>query len=120
MKKLIVLVLALIMVLGMAACAPAEQDSTNNTTQGSGNETTQNQGGEQTQASEVEIWYYWETVKHQEALNYLIEQYNEAHSDVVVTAKYVPFADFKKQLSIGATADELPDLVIIDSPDHAS
>lgn len=120
MKKLIALVLALMMALGMAACAPAEQDSTNNTTQGSGNETTQDQGGEQTQASEVEIWYYWETVKHQEALNYLIEQYNEAHSDVVVTAKYVPFADFKKQLSIGATADELPDLVIIDSPDHAS
>ena len=33
--------------------------------------------------------------------------------------KYIPFADFKKQLSIGASA-ELPDLVIIDSPDHAS
>lgn len=32
----------------------------------------------------------------------------------------MPFADFKKQLSIGATADVLPDIVIIDSPDHAS
>ena len=37
-----------------------------------------------------------------------------------VSAKYIPFADFKKQLSIGASAAELPDLVIIDSPDHAS
>lgn len=35
-------------------------------------------------------------------------------------AKYVPFADFKKQLSIGASASELPDLVILDNPDHAS
>ena len=34
--------------------------------------------------------------------------------------KYIPFADFKKQLSIGAAASELPDIVIIDNPDHAS
>ena len=32
----------------------------------------------------------------------------------------VPFADFKKQLSIGAAADALPDLVILDNPDHAA
>lgn len=38
----------------------------------------------------------------------------------MVEAKYVPFADFKKQLSIGASADELPDIVILDNPDHAS
>jgi multiple sugar transport system substrate-binding protein len=34
--------------------------------------------------------------------------------------KYIPFADFKKQLSIGAAASDLPDIVIIDNPDHAS
>ena len=32
----------------------------------------------------------------------------------------IPSADFKKQLSIGASADELPDFVIIDNPDHAA
>ena len=37
-----------------------------------------------------------------------------------MVAKYVPFADFKKQLSIGAVAEALPDMVILDSPDHAS
>ena len=37
-----------------------------------------------------------------------------------MSAKYVPFADFKMQLSIGASADELPDIAILDSPDHAS
>jgi multiple sugar transport system substrate-binding protein len=39
---------------------------------------------------------------------------------VKVEAKYVPFADFKKQLSIGASANELPDLVIQDNPDTAA
>lgn len=34
-----------------------------------------------------------------------------------IEAKYIPFADFKKQWSIGATADELLDIAIIDSPE---
>lgn len=68
----------------------------------------------------VAIHYYWEAEGHQLALNTLIERFNDSQSDITVEAKYVPFADFKKQLSIGATADELPDLVIIDNPDHAA
>lgn len=71
-------------------------------------------------AGNVVIWYYWETEGHQKALDHIITQYNESQSNISVEAKYVPFADFKKQLSIGASADELPDIVILDNPDHAS
>lgn len=71
-------------------------------------------------AGDVTIWYYWETEGHQKALNHIIEEFNGSQKEVKVQAKYVPFADFKKQLSIGASADELPDLVILDNPDHAS
>lgn len=69
---------------------------------------------------QLTLWYYWETEKHQETLDGVINEYNAVQEQVEVSAKYVPFADFKKQLSIGATASELPDVVIIDSPDHAS
>lgn len=71
-------------------------------------------------AGNVTIWYYWETEGHQKALDHIIQEFNSSQGDVTVEAKYVPFADFKKQLSIGASADELPDLVILDNPDHAS
>lgn len=70
--------------------------------------------------NEVTIWYYWETESHQKALDQVINDYNESQDTYTVSAKYVPFADFKKQLSIGASADELPDIAILDSPDHAS
>ena len=93
MKKLLALVLTLVMVL---SCAVALAKT------------------------EVEVWYYWENLKHQEILNGLIEEFNASQDKVEVKAAYVPFADFKKQLSIGATADVLPDVVIIDGPDHAS
>ena len=70
--------------------------------------------------ADVTIWYYWETEGHQKALNHIIEEFNGSQDSITVQAKYVPFADFKKQLSIGASADELPDLVILDNPDHAA
>lgn len=72
------------------------------------------------ETADITLWYYWENEGHQKALNEMIEKYNSGQSDYKLTAKYVPFADFKKQLSIGASASELPDLVLLDSPDHAS
>ena len=71
-------------------------------------------------SGDVTIWYYWETEGHQKALGHIIEEFNNSQDDITVEAKYVPFADFKKQLSVGASADELPDLVILDNPDHAA
>ena len=71
-------------------------------------------------SQEVELWYYWETEGHQVALQGAIDDFNASQDDYKMVAKYVPFADFKKQLSIGAVAESLPDMVIIDSPDHAS
>ena len=71
-------------------------------------------------SGDVTIWYYWETEGHQKALNHIIEEFNSSQEGITVEAKYVPFADFKKQLSIGASADELPDLVIPVNPDHAA
>ncbi len=72
-----------------------------------------------TEKEKVEIWYYWETEGHQNALNHVVGEYNASQDRYQVETQYVPFADFKKQLSIRASADDLPDMVIIDSPDHA-
>lgn len=69
---------------------------------------------------DVTLWYYWENEGHQKAMNEMIETYNQTQDQYKMKANYVPFTDFKKQLSIGASANELPDLVLLDSPDHAS
>ena len=96
MKRTLAILLALTMLLGLTSFALAEGKI------------------------EVSVWYYWETIKHQEILNSVISDFNASQDKVEAKAQYVPFADFKKQLSIGATADVLPDIVIIDGPDHAS
>ena len=72
------------------------------------------------QKKTVTVWNYWETPKHQETLARVCKDFNSSQNTIEVVTKYIPFADFKKQLSIGAAASELPDIVIIDNPDHAS
>ena len=110
-KKLVVGGLAAAMMTGMlAGCGSS----------GGSDDTSGSDNGTEASAEDVTIWYYWETEGHQVALDKVIEDYNNSQDTYEVTAKYVPFADFKKQLSIGASADELPDIAILDSPDHAS
>lgn len=79
----------------------------------------QTENVQEKEAKEIKIWYYWETEGHQEGLNKIIDDYNASQTKYKVKSEYVPFADFKKQLSIRASIDDLPDLVIVDSPDHA-
>lgn len=125
MKKRMVS-LVLMGVLSMSLFAGCGNDSQNSSTSSSKDSSTSSSKDSSEEAKSegekqtIDVWYYWENEKHQEILNSELEKFNESQDAIEATAKYVPFADFKKQLSIGATASELPDIVIIDSPDHAS
>ncbi len=133
-KKVISLLTALAITVGLiAGCGSSGQtgDAANTESTAENDaaeeekpeEEAEEQNGEEAAASGAEavtIWYYWETEGHQVALDQVIQEYNASQGNYQVAAKYVPFADFKKQLSIGASADELPDIAILDSPDHAS
>lgn len=118
MKKLLAAMLALAMVgTSLAGCSQSGNQESQTPSKNESSQASKPEGGK---AEDVTIWYYWETVKHQETLDTVIKDYNGSQSNAKVEAKYVPFAEFKKQLSIGVSASELPDIVIIDSPDHAS
>ena len=119
MKKGLLKVLAAAMSLSLLAvgCGSSESASTATVSDESAPAAAT---GDAAASGDVTIWYYWETEGHQQALNHIIEEFNGQQSDITVEAKYVPFADFKKQLSVGASAGELPDIVILDNPDHAA
>ncbi len=129
MKRFLAMLLVVVMSLSLCVGCGGNKDvdtknSAEPTKAADKNSPEASKGAEKTPASsasgDVTIWYYWETEGHQKALNHIIEQFNSSQSSIKVEAKYVPFADFKKQLSVGASANELPDIVILDNPDHAS
>lgn len=115
MKKLFVLLLAVCMCIGMfAGCGtPAPATASPAVTE---NPTVTPAAEKKT----ITLWYYWENQMQQQTLASVLDTYNSSQNNVTVQTKYIPFADFKKQLSIGVVSDALPDIVIIDNPDHAA
>ena len=128
MKRFMAILLAAALSVGiLAGCgtntASSTTTATGETTKAAASAATTAATADTTAATEkknIVLWYYWETESHQTALGEVIKQFNESQNNITVEAKYVPFADFKKQLSIGTVSDSLPDMVIIDNPDHAA
>jgi len=65
------------------------------------------------------LWYYWDIAENQQELSNLISQFNRSQNKIEVEARYVPDEDFKKQLSLSVIKKDTPDLVLVDSADHA-
>ncbi len=125
MKRFTAILLALALSAGLLAGCGIKSATTTDAASGdtTAADTKADTKADTTAAAEkkdIVLWYYWETESHQVELDKVIQQFNASQENIAVEAKYVPFADFKKQLSIGASASELPDMVIIDNPDHAA
>lgn len=116
MKRLLSMVLSAILIAAMAVGCSQTASSPSSEGQGS---TTQ-QPGSPAEKKNITVWYYWDNENQRKVFDKIIEDYNASQSNIEAKTQYVPFADFKKQLSIGATASKLPDVVVLDSVDQAS
>ncbi|MDR3192010.1 MAG: extracellular solute-binding protein [Treponema sp.] len=68
----------------------------------------------------ISIWHYFE--HEAEALNKLAADFNALHAaeNVHLTATYMAREELMNQYTIGAVSGQLPDIGMVDSPDHAS
>lgn len=125
MKRVIAFLLVSMLVIGIfTGCGSSNGTASSSTGQQSSGGSAVSEVSSSTAApaekAKVTLWYYWENKDHQQILTDIIKQYNASQNEVEVTNEYYPFADFKKVLSIGLAASKLPDLVLIDNPDHAA
>lgn len=63
-------------------------------------------------------WDYYEPGANATATENQHQRYMQAHPNVKIERTYIQFADLKTKLLQGATAGELPDIAVIDNPDH--
>jgi multiple sugar transport system substrate-binding protein len=49
----------------------------------------------------------------------MIDDYNKTHDGKNVKHEYIPHGDYQQQLSTAVAGDNLPDILIVDNPDHA-
>lgn len=64
-------------------------------------------------------WDYFQDT-NEKAVKDRIERYKAVKPNVTITRTYQPFPQLKQKLLQGATAGDLPDMVVIDNPDHSS
>ena len=99
--------------LALAACAPATAPAAQAPA-----------AGEAAAAAEAVTIAWWDYMDPESAngtaVDNQLQKYMEAFPAVKVEHTFIPFADLKQKLLQGAAAGQLPDIVIIDNPDHSS
>lgn len=101
----------------LAACAPAS------TPAGGGAAPAESGAAAPAAGATTLTWWDYmgdETSANGAAVIDQVAKYNASQSAVTVERTFVPFGDLKQKLLQGAAAGQLPDLVIIDNPDHSS
>ena len=70
--------------------------------------------------TEINLWHYFSTEGSQQKFQEYVDEFNAQSDKTEVKVTVLPFADFKKQLTVGAAASSLPDLAMIDNCDTVS
>ncbi len=113
LKKAAFFMAASIMMSSVVSCggsATTEEPAT-------GSDVTAEASGEPV---EIEFWHYMSEDKEGQFVNQAVEEYNNSQDKVHVTAQYIPRAELMKQYTIGVVSGDLPDVGVVDNPDHNS
>jgi multiple sugar transport system substrate-binding protein len=65
----------------------------------------------------IKWWDYYDGANGT-ALQAQLDSYNTVAPNVTIERTYIPFADLKQKLLQGAAAGDLPDIIVLDNPDH--
>jgi multiple sugar transport system substrate-binding protein len=66
----------------------------------------------------VEFWSY--VPLDNPGLYLYIDKFNQSQDKINIEAKFIPFAEFKKQLTVALVGGTPPDCVLVDNPDFAA
>lgn len=98
--------LALTVVGGIAACAPGGGG-------GAAKPTPENTG-----PVTLTWWDYYQPGPSEDALKAQLAEYSKENPNVTINRRFVAYDDLKKSLLQSAGASSLPDIVIVNNPDH--
>ncbi|MBW5449258.1 extracellular solute-binding protein [Cohnella sp. CFH 77786] len=125
MKKsgLWLLAVMLFFVFALVGCGSGKKESASESPSQSAESSASPSASQSAQPAEhkkLTLWFYFEGKDRFDKIKSLTDGFTKQNPNVEIEPVYVPFADFKKRLSVGLASSELPDLVIIDNPDHAA
>jgi multiple sugar transport system substrate-binding protein len=69
---------------------------------------------------ELMMWHYFSSEAEDDALEMIRSRFMASHPGISVTITHVPRDDLLMQYTMGAVSGDLPDIGMVDNPDHAS
>lgn len=115
LAKIMPVVLAGSMLL--TACSSGGADVANTDKESSATKTEA--PAETTEGGEtLNIWTYLSD-NEQKVFQSFVDRFAE-EKNITINAEFIPFGDYKKQVSVALAGDSLPDIIMIDNPDHAA
>ena len=116
MKKIMILALIVTFIVSMlfigTSCKQEEAQAEEEVAEEEEEEVTVEPSGT------VEIWSY--VPEDNPAFYPYIEEFNQSQDKITVVGKFIPFAEFKRQLTVAIAGGTTPDLVTVDNPDYAA
>lgn len=70
--------------------------------------------------TEITFWHYMSEDKEGKFVNEAIDEFNNSQEEIWVSPQYLPRDELMKQYTIGVISGELPDVGMVDNPDHNS
>lgn len=68
--------------------------------------------------TKITLWHYYEDPS---GVTELVEGFNKAQAGKIeITAEFLPRAELNKQFTAGVISGNLPDIAVVDNPDHAA
>ena len=105
-KSAATIALALTVVGGIASCAPG------------GGGAAAKPSPEDTGPITLTWWDYYQPGASDDALKAQLSEYTKANPNITIDRRFIAYADLKKSLLQSAGASSLPDIVVINGPDH--
>ncbi|PWW07236.1 carbohydrate ABC transporter substrate-binding protein (CUT1 family) [Paenibacillus cellulosilyticus] len=128
MKKMAAGLVMAALVTGLVGCGSSDKNDSDTTqtttkteTDSSAATTTDTTAKTDTaEKTKLTLWFYFEGKERFDKIKALTDGYTAKNPNVEIEPVFIPFADFKKKLSVGLAASDLPDIVVIDNPDTAA
>ena len=120
MRLLAIMLTAMMMLALIAACADDSVPANGGAVAGTDPEQTAPTGDDPpADAVHMAVWHYFSSEAEDIALQTIFGRFNDLHPGIYVSAMFVARDDLLMQYTLGVVSGDLPDIGMVDNPDHA-
>lgn len=120
-RKLVAIMAVMSMAAGLlAGCGGTSADTSSESSSDTTEESTETSSADTEGKTVISFWHYMSTDKEGKYVQEAVDEFNESQDEIYVETQYLPREELMKQYTIGVVSGELPDVGMVDNPDHNS